>query len=156
MLVAVAVVACAEPNPAYVRDASTDDASVIRPPGVPAVSCPPDRDLAACFRFERSTRDESASNLPVTTARAVVYGESLDGYALDVSADSRLQVGNTTLLDTSRLTIEVWLKPRTLPTAATRAGIIDYQRQYSLWVLPSGSVMCAIRGPGDLPVQKSR
>jgi hypothetical protein len=143
-MLVIAGAACTEHNPAFVPG----DGSA--PPGA-ARACPDDRELAACFRFERAARDESSSNLTVTTARSLLYEPALDGYALDVHPDTRLQIGDTTLLDATRLTIEVWLKPRTRPTAAARFGIIDYQRQYSLWVLPSGAVMCAIRGPGDLP-----
>jgi Concanavalin A-like lectin/glucanases superfamily len=136
--------ACREPNPAYSGGDGGD-----RPPAS-GVACEADRDLAACFRFEGSPRDESSNNLAIATARSLLYEAGLDGLALSVGPGSRLQVGNTTALDATRLTIEVWLKPRTLPTGTARAGIIDYERQYSLWVLPGGAVMCSVRGPGDL------
>jgi hypothetical protein len=138
-------VACREPNPAYSGGDAGD-----RPPAGGALACEADRDLAACFRFEGSPRDESSTNLAIATARSLLYEAGIDGLALSVGPGSRLQVGNTTALDATRLTIEVWLKPRTLPTGTARAGIIDYERQYSLWVLPGGSVMCSVRGPGDL------
>jgi hypothetical protein len=147
LLVALAILpagSCREANPAFQGGGDGGEQ-----PGA-SLTCIPDRDLAACFRFEGSTRDESSNNLSVATARSLLYEDGLDGRALSVAPGSRLQIGNTTALDAARLTVEAWLKPRTLPTGTARAGIIDYERQYSLWVLPDGAVLCSVRGPGDL------
>lgn len=154
--------ACTAPNPVYMFGSATGpsaDGSIAGFVGRDgagigdAISsrafCPNDSDLLACFRFENNLVDDSPAGL-VATATGVSYAASPSGLALVVLPGARAQVPDANSLDTTRLTIEALINPRMLPVAGGRAGIVDYQRQYSLWLQPNGSVACAIRGTSDL------
>jgi hypothetical protein len=120
--------ACSEPNPAY------------HPRRVP---CPADPDLLACYRFEGAARDES----PYARATMVsepAFARGPDGLALDNGDRTLVVVPETTGFDVKALTLEVWVQPRSLPAASTRYGVIDYQRQFALFVMPEGTVRCRI------------
>jgi hypothetical protein len=130
-------------------DASAPDASAadVR---VPAVGCPTDPDLLLCMRFEGSLRDESASG-HVFTSTGTGFTSGVDGLALNHMATSDVRLANTTAFDVARVTLEAWVQPRTLPAGTARAAIVDYQREFSLFVYPDGSVRCAVNDGSSTP-----
>jgi hypothetical protein len=139
------------PSPPPAPDGgSAPDLAPDLPPPPPELSCPDDKDLAACFRFEMNTTDEGASHLGTARAVSVAYEAGPQGFALRSTADTRLETVSTTSLDATRLTMELWVKPRVLPTGTARAALIDYERQYSIFVHPGGAVWCRIRGVDDV------
>jgi hypothetical protein len=173
----VAAGGCSAPNPAYQLDAAvrvdvpvdlpplpdaaapdTSPPDVPSPPDLapdltpapPVLSCPADKDLAACFRFEMSTSDEGANHLASALAVSVAYETGPQGFALRSSTATRLETANTTALDATEVTMELWVKPRVMPTGTARAALIDYERQYSIFVHPGGAVWCRIRGVDDV------
>jgi hypothetical protein len=130
------------------------DRPVDRPPdrapgAAPTVTCPTDLDLMLCMRFEGGAKDESPSAVAMTTSGAA-YETGPDGQALSSSAQTRIHNLETKALDViTEVTIEAWVKLRVLPGAGQRYAIVDYQRQWSLWVLPGGGVTCSIASPAE-------
>jgi hypothetical protein len=131
------------------RDAEPDRAADAVPP-TPVLACPADKDLVACYRFEMNLADESASGLATARQEDVAYEAGPQGFALRSNLDSRLETAATTALDSNRVTMELWVKPRVLPTGTARAALIDYERQYSIFLHPGGAVWCRIRGVADV------
>jgi hypothetical protein len=126
-------------------------------PGVlPTVDCAGDPDLIACFRFENNLADESPSKLQVNSASSVTF-EPVEqrGFALRHELDTRLMV-DTSMLDAPRFTLETCVAPRVLPPAGGRAALLDYQRQYALFVYPEGDVSCSVRGVPENVVVTAR
>jgi hypothetical protein len=99
-----------------------------------------------CFRFDGTLKDESPAAL-AAAGRNVAFAPGLDGQALSVRADTRVQVPETRALDVAELTIELWVQPRALPAGLARMGLVDNQEQYGLFVYAGGAVRCS--GGGD-------
>jgi len=119
------------------------DATVVVPD-----DCPDDADLVACWRFEVDEHpsqpwDDSAYGNHGTAVN-VSFIESMSGYALSVDATSSVKVPDSASLDVpATLTMELWLRARTLP-AVNRAGLVDDNGQYGLFLTAAGEVRCAI------------
>jgi hypothetical protein len=146
--VAQGVVEVGAPDLPAADEAAPADADDAR--AAPIVGCPSDRDLVACFRFEHNLSDESPLRLPISRQAAISYDDSPQGFALRHQTDTRVLLADTTALDATRLTVEVWVAPRAFPTGTARAVLLDYQRQYSLFVRAGGAVWCSVRGVADL------
>jgi hypothetical protein len=135
--------------PDLAGDRSVDRTPDRAPAAAPTVTCPTDPDLMLCLRFEGGAKDESPNALAMTTTGAA-YEAGLDGEALSSNAQTRVHNLETKALDvTTEVTIEAWVKLRVLPATGQRYGIVDYQRQWSLWVLPGGGVTCSVITPAE-------
>jgi hypothetical protein len=135
-LVAAILAACRASNPAY----EPGDAGA-----GPRQPCPEDRDLALCLRFEKAVKDESPYHLPFT-ATGAAYEPGADGFALRTAAGTDVHTADAPALQVTRLTLEAWLRPRVVPAAGQRAGLIDYQREYSMFLQPDGGLRCTSTG----------
>jgi hypothetical protein len=102
-----------------------------------------DPTLAACYRFESSTKptaDESQyGNSGIDLGVTVVPG--FDGNALQTAANSLVLVGDSPSLDVPLLTIELWFRADAMPT--TRGGLFDNQGQYGFFLLSTGELWCS-------------
>jgi hypothetical protein len=113
------------------------------PPSMPA--CPTDPALLLCLDFEGAVRDMSEPPAPVTV-RAVSFEAGPSGQAGRVSGDSQITLASGVGLGGGPFTVEAWLRPDSLPTGAGRAGVIDKQGHFGLFVLPGGNVTCYSQG----------
>jgi|GEM_PF-7086738 len=128
------------------------DAAVVPVPDAAVVNatCVADPSLLLCFDFENNTtKDLSSSALTVNTS-SLGYEAGPSGVALRSSASTRIANANTTTLGVNAVTIQAWINPARLPSSGARFGILDYQPQYSLFVLPNGSLTCACDGTRSL------
>ena len=131
------------------------------PDAVPEVAakpplCPADDQLALCLGFDGTPTDESPQHL-VFKPTKLGYGASPAGQAGDFTSATRLEGPATNTLEAPTFTIEATFKARTLPTGNARAGLLDYTREFGLFVHPSGSVVCSLvsdNGPDELMVSK--
>src|SRR5262249_5850766 len=79
------------------------------------------------------------------------YEAGPGGQALISVAQTRVHDLETKALDvTAEITIEAWVKLRALPAAGQRFGVVDYQRQWALFVLPGGGGTCSVIPPGEI------
>jgi hypothetical protein len=122
-----------------------DDADADSPDVAPLPFCDSsDATLIACYRFEQAEHamqpwDESKYGHHGTATKvAYAAGPPGAGKAIVVDNMSLVRVPYfATLGVTSQLTIEAWIKVRTLP-ATGRAGIVDDNGRYGLFIHPMG------------------
>jgi hypothetical protein len=128
------------------------DAAPASPDAAPAPSpCDrPEPSLAACYRFEVLTapvqpHDDSGNrNHGVATGVGFVAGRPGAGQAMVTSAASSVRIPDSESLDpAAALTLEAWIRPTALPVSG-RAGLLDNNGQYGLFVASSGEVRCAV------------
>ena len=134
-------------------DAGLADAAVTEPPdaGSDAAVVVPfcdgsDPTLVACYRFEDPgdpLLDES-SYLNDGTATNV---DSLDGppghgLAIGFRSNSTTGIADDVSLDVSAITLEMWVRPASLPSS--RFGLLDNNGQYGLFLAPDGKVRCSM------------
>jgi hypothetical protein len=126
-----------------------------RPPEPGVVCDPADPSLLACYRFENNLfesqpHDESAhGNNGLATDLTLVLGHDGLGSAMDSTPTSDVRVPDSASLDPiAAITLEAWIRPRTVP-AVGRAGIVDNDGQYGMFLAPGGAVQCMM-GSGNL------
>lgn len=136
-------------------DAGTDPGPDAPPPDIGAVCDPADPSLIACYRFESNLfesqpHDESAhGNNGLATGLTLVLGHDGHGSAMDSTPASDVRVPDSASLDPSTaVTLEAWIRPRTVP-ATGRAGIVDNDGQYGMFLAAGGAVQC-MTGSGNL------
>ncbi len=108
-----------------------------------------DPDLVACYAFEdpKALLDDGSmyGNNGVATGVTSVAGPPGHGQAIGIGASSVTLVPDSVSLDvTQAVTLEMWVQPRLLPPAAGRAGLLDNNSQYALFLSPNGQVRCAV------------
>lgn len=141
-------------------DAATDTRDA--PDAAPPFCDPVEPTLVGCYRFEVATHpaqpwDESAyANHGTATSATFVDGPL--GKAVSIGPATLLKVPDSaSLAATNALTIELWVRVRTLP-ATGRAGLVDHDGRYGLFLLPGGVVRATSPTPLDtgpvLPVGK--
>jgi len=123
------------------------------PPPPPRYCDPGNADLVACYRFETSEHanqpfDESRYGNH-GTARAAGYrvGHAGTGRAIVTGDDTDVRIPDSPSLDVSAaLTIEFWLFPDQMPAAGSRAGLVDSDQQFGVFLAPGGEVRCLVAG----------
>lgn len=106
--------------------------------------CPAnEKALVLCLRFEDALFDESAPPAQVTE-RGLVYAPGLTGSAGRFDMDTDVDVAAAAGLGTGAFTIEAWLRPQRLPASGQRAGIVDRERHFGMFMLPGGDVECSV------------
>ncbi len=136
----------------------TPDAPPATPDAPPTTApCPADKDLMACWRFETGDasiepHDDSGNNNNGTSS-GVTFVPSLAGHglAMSFSPTASATVPDSKSLDPAKaLTVEMWVFARSLPGPMARAGLLDDNNQYGLFLAPDGSVRCVIGSTTDI------
>jgi len=141
----------ATPDPAI--DAAVDAAvdAAAAPP------CPDDPDLVACYRCEAGETPQ-----PYDGSRYRNHGASSEvrfiaghgvGTAMRFSPTASALVPDSASLDVTAITIELWLWVDALPPDGGRAGVLDDNGQYGLFLAPDGQLRCVIGGATDTGLQ---
>lgn len=111
------------------RDSAVD-------PGPPFCD-PTDTTLVACYRFDGDTKDGSSFKNDLT-ATGVSYVTGVSGGALSLSPTARVTAPDTaSFAVTNAMTIELWVRARTLPSAG-RVGLIDDDGRFGMFVYAPG------------------
>jgi hypothetical protein len=114
---------------------------------IAASVCPADPDLVLCLRFEKNLLDESPHHHTAKTVSGVSYAQAPgpnDGEAGVFASATRVQFPYHAAMDVANLTIEATVLPRQLPTGNARMGLLDYTREYSLFLYPGGKLRCIV------------
>jgi hypothetical protein len=105
---------------------------------------PANAQIAACYQFESSTnpgRDGSMyGNDATTSGISIVPGH--DGNAVQRDAGSTIAIAESVSLDVSVITMEMWIYPTLLPAGPARAGLLDNDNQYAMFIYPNGVLSC--------------
>lgn len=122
-----------------------------RPPApeiasAPAFCDPGDPTLIACARFEEGVKDESshAQAFDVTGTVAVVDGAR--GRAAGVDATTMIHVPHGPAWSYDSLTVEMWIRPRELPAEGERAGLLDKNGSFGMFLQSNGEITCTMGG----------
>lgn len=115
---------------------------------VPPVLCPPDLDLVACWPLDGNGIDHGgrANDLEVT---GVTW---LSGGGAGLDASSGLVRAARPELQHARLSIDAWVRVDVFPAAGTRAGVVDHDGQFGIFVGPDGELRCATATFGAAPL----
>jgi hypothetical protein len=110
----------------------------------PAVICPREQsDLVVCLPFEGSVSNVVAQPLTVTS-KNVAFQPGPMGQAASLDETSAIKVSESPVLDGQSLTVEAWLSPRALPGPGKRAGIVDNDLEYSMFLTEGGGIRCSV------------
>jgi hypothetical protein len=137
----------AGPDQAPPPDAAVSPDVGLPPPPDASVACPRgDPALVLCLAFEGQVVDESPGALAVDV-RQVGFAPGLDGHAVALGEQSAISVAQKlALFDEPNKTLEAWVRPDRLPGVGQRAGVIDRDGHFGLFVLPGGDVTCSNGG----------
>ena len=108
------------------------------------------KDLVACYTFDDELLDGSsyANN---AKAASMSYVPGQHGSAIKVNAASKIQVPDSQSWDFTSATIEMWIKPSSIPPgnygeSSPRAGLMDKDGQFGLFLYPGGRLLCGFAG----------
>lgn len=143
-------------------DTSADVAAETDAPDAPDAPLPigcdkDDPNLVACYKFEVDERptqpwDQSSwGNHGTATGASFELGPPGQGKAIVVTSASRVKVPDSTSLRTfSRITIEAWIKPKSIPGSG-RAGIVDENGVFGVFLHPGGVIRATAPTALDSP-----
>lgn len=140
----------AEPDAPAIDAPATDapaiDAAIDAPPLTPLcdVNDPTQR---LCLTFEGSVTDGTGGPLQIQTSN-VDFDAGAVGMGSTLGLTSVIHVGENNAIDvTSGLTIEAFVRVTAPPSQTNqRAGVLDNNGQYSLWIDPEGRPYCTLPG----------
>ncbi|HUS66934.1 MAG TPA: LamG domain-containing protein [Kofleriaceae bacterium] len=125
-----------------IDDLSPAPADLLAPP------CPLEPSLVACYRFEDGTGSVIADQsmyANTATSYSVAFTPGVQGNAVELGATSSVRAPDSASLDaTTQLTLEMWVRPTALPPPGGRAGLVDNDGQYGLFVTGSGELRCSM------------
>ncbi|MGZ3476416.1 MAG: LamG-like jellyroll fold domain-containing protein, partial [Polyangiales bacterium] len=131
----------------FVTDSSVDTFEAAVDTGPPFCD-PSDLTLIACFRFEGDGKDGS-SHMNDLTVIGGTYVPGVDGQAISISPTTTLTaIENTSFAVTTQLTLELWVRLRSLPTTG-RMGLIDDDGRFGLFIYPPGTARAMSPAPLD-------
>jgi hypothetical protein len=133
---ALALAACG------VREQEAPDTTV--DPGAPFCD-PGDPHLVACYELDGDTRDASSHQLDATMTN-VSFRDGKVGKAMQCGAKSAADVPDSPVFDVIALTIEAWIRPARFPVLGARAGIVDMDQQFGVFLHTGGLVTCSVAG----------
>lgn len=145
-----ALTGCGFQGAAVIADAAPPIDAAVAVDAGPPICDPADPALVACYRFEGDTRDRSSHALDAT-ARDVAFVPGRIGQAMQFAADSAADVADSPLLDVHAVTMEAWVKPSALPGNGNRAGVIDVNGQYGMFIHAGGTLACSFSSGVALP-----
>jgi len=131
----------------FVADTSVVDTPEVGPPFCDAT----DTTLVACYRFEGNAKDQSAFKNDLS-ASGVSYVAGVSGKALSLSPTAKVTAPDTaSWAVTTAMTIELWVRPRSLP-ATGRMGLVDDDGRFGFFVYPPGVVRAMSPAALDTPL----
>lgn len=110
---------------------------------LPPLCDPTATDLLACFACEGAATDGSGSALVPDTASNLSFVAGKEGLALKLtlSPKSDLRLPFATL-NTPSMTIEMWLRPASLPASGGRALLVDMNGRFGVTMSDDGTLSC--------------
>lgn len=117
--------------------------------GVVVEAAPPppgpcdDPSLVLCVRFDGSAAD-SAHGQAISVMGNVSYVTGKEGQAALLDTTSVITTPDGPAWQYSSLTVEMWARPDTLPSGGGRAGLLDKDQSFGIFMYSDGSVGCIL------------
>jgi hypothetical protein len=102
---------------------------------------PSDPTLLACFRFEDAAANEVDGG-PQPSATGLSFAAGRVGQAVVLDDASALAMPDDPRWNVASFTLEAWVKPSVLPPDGGRAGVIDSDGRYSIFIYEFGRTTC--------------
>jgi hypothetical protein len=104
-----------------------------------------DPSLLLCLRFENEVRDES-SHMLLPTSAMLTYAPGVRGQAAVFTPPSdAVFFPNASLWNVPNVTEEAWVRPHSLPGPGARAGVMDSDGRFGLFVYAPGTIDCLVQ-----------
>lgn len=116
-------------------------AAMVDAPVQPACASASAAGLVACYSFEGDTHDSSVHQLDGVPGGGTSFIGGRIGTAISLSA-GQVTVAEAPALALAQLTVEAWIRPRLLPTGTGRAGIVDSNGRFGMFVRAGGELAC--------------
>lgn len=130
----------ASTTPARIADRDCDG---VRDGCIVAGDCASDA-LVAQYLFEGSLADATPYANDAASVGDVGYEPGTTGSGLS-AIGGVLHVPRAESLEfTGDMTVELWLKPRTLPVPGARAGLLDDEGRHGLFLMGTGELRCVV------------
>ena len=108
-------------------------------------------DLIACYRFDGNLEDGSGNGQEPDVGLVAGYVAGIEGQAVALDASSEVHMANDAPWNAPVMTLELWMRPSAIPAAGQRAGLMDKDGQFGMWLYPPGTPGGMLRcGAGDL------
>ncbi len=129
-------------------------ASSAAPPAADAGPPPPpfcdhaDPSIILCMELAGAVTDDSAHAQPIeVTGPATFVPGPRGGSAVALSDRTTVHVAHAPAWTyAGQLSVELWMKPAALPAAGGRAGLIDKDGSFGMFVQPDGRITCTMGG----------
>jgi Concanavalin A-like lectin/glucanases superfamily len=111
--------------------------------------------LVACYQFEDNNNtgfnsttaaDGTANRNDLTLSIDTEVSGGHPSNALLAASGGSAHVAHNATFDITQLTLELWIQPTSLPGVTARAGLIDEDAQYSMFIVNPGVVNCGVAG----------
>jgi hypothetical protein len=110
-----------------------------------------DPSLVLCMRFEDDLTDEAHAQTPtVTGTPTFITGKS--GKAVLLSASTSIHITDNPAWTYTTLTYEAWIRPDAIPATGARAGLLDKDNSFGVFLYPGGIVSCILSGTASANV----
>ncbi len=121
----------------------------------PCPTATTDIDLRACYSFDNDVSGETFFTVPDESGADntgegwyISHVTGVHGQAAVFFGAGYVEVQDSTSLDIlDQVTVEFWVKPSALPAAGARAGLVDNNGQYAVFLFDDGRVGCALGHP---------
>jgi Concanavalin A-like lectin/glucanases superfamily len=146
----VLVAGCTFQVPAAPVDAAMNPIDMATLPDLKPAYCD-EPGVVGCWQFEdalpATIAHDGSSNHNDLTLTSATFVAGRAGGALFVGTGSLAHAPKTASMDVALVTIEAWVNPLQLPSSG-RAGVLDVDGQYSIFLYPPGTFRCG--GPGTV------
>jgi hypothetical protein len=131
---------------------TVDVLDIDAPPDTPPTPlCDPGNTmLRACFTFDGDGQDGSSYGNHLTI-NGMTFAPGRTGEAMITSTGTAAS-GATTSLNVTALTIDLWIRPSTIPTGGARAGLVDSGGRYRVFALSDGALRCSLSPGGTTEI----
>lgn len=105
-----------------------------------------DAELRLCLSFDADVLDRSGTAAVLTTT-AVGFGPGAVGAGVELGGTSVIHAGDLAAFDlTTAMTIEAFVRIDAAPPPSPRAGVLDKNGEFALWIDPQFRPYCTLVG----------
>jgi hypothetical protein len=116
-------------------------------------ACSTDPAQIACYTFNQDTLDHS-THAHHLTATGTSFGLGKDNTTgLSINEGASVTSASSTDFNVQTYTIRMFILPTSLPTGATRMGLLDSNLRYRMFLHPDGVLRCAFTNNANASIE---